>query len=56
MEEGNYKKGNIRGELSFMLKKRKLKRDNVINYNSNNPAKKSSGGSKGSKGSDSLRP
>ena len=30
-----------------MLRKRKLKQDNVTNYNSNNPTKESSGGSKG---------
>ena len=39
-----------------MLRKRKLKWDNVTNYNSNNPAKESSGGSKGGKGGNSLRP
>ena len=33
-----------------------LKWDNVINYNSNNFAKESSGGGEGSKGSNSLRP
>jgi hypothetical protein len=44
------------GELSFILRKRKLERDNITNYNSNNPAKESSGGSKGGEGSNSLRP
>ena len=39
-----------------MLRKRKLKQDDVTNYNSNNPAKESSGGGKGGKGSNSLRP
>ena len=39
-----------------MLRKRKLKRDNVTNYNSNDPAKESSKGSKGGEGSNSLRP
>jgi len=39
-----------------MLRKRKLKRDNVINYNFNNSAKKSSGGNEGGEGSNSLRP
>ena len=44
------------GEFSFILRKRKLKQDNVNNYNSNNPTKESSGGGKGGKGSNSLRP
>ena len=44
------------GKLSFILRKWKLKRDNVTNYNSNNPTKESSGGSKGGEGSNSLRP
>ena len=58
-EESNHKKGNIENKLSFILRKRKLKWDNIINYNSNNPAKESGEGgegSKGSKGSNSLRP
>ncbi|XTI89471.1 hypothetical protein V2W45_1490796 [Cenococcum geophilum] len=46
-EEGNYKKGNMEGELSFMPRKRKLKRDDITNYNFNNPAKESSGGGEG---------
>ncbi|XTI91768.1 hypothetical protein V2W45_1471479 [Cenococcum geophilum] len=55
-KEGNYKKESTGGELSLILRKRKLnqlKRDGVINYNSNNSAKDSSGGSKGGKGSNS---
>jgi len=39
-----------------MPRKRKLKRDNVTNYNSNNPAKESSRGGKGGEGSNSLHP
>ena len=39
-----------------MLRKWKFEWDNVTNYNSNNPAKESSGGGKGSKGSNSLYP
>ena len=39
-----------------MPRKWKLKWDNVINYNSNNPAKESSGGGEGGKGGNSLRP
>ncbi|XTI87055.1 hypothetical protein V2W45_1467671 [Cenococcum geophilum] len=53
-EEGNYKKGNIGGELSFILRKRKLKRDNVTNYNSNNPTKESSRGSEGGEAEPTL--
>jgi len=56
MEDGNYKKGNIGGKLSFILRKRKLKWDDITNYNSNNPAKESSGGGEGGKGYNSLRP
>jgi len=55
-EEGNYKKGNVGGELSFILRKWKLKRNDVINYNFNNPTKKSSGGGEGSEGGNSLCP
>jgi len=44
------------GELSFMLRKRKLEQDDVTNYNSNNPAKESSGGGEGGEGGNSLRP
>ena len=39
-----------------MLRKRKLERDDVTNYNSNNPTKESSGGGEGGEGSDSLCP
>ena len=46
----------MRGELSFILRKRKLERNDVTNYNSNNPTKESSGGGKGSEGSNSLCP
>ncbi|XTI92563.1 hypothetical protein V2W45_1182404, partial [Cenococcum geophilum] len=52
-KESNYKKGNIRGELLLILKKQKLEqleRSNIINYNSNNSTKDSSGRNKGSKG------
>ncbi|XTI85053.1 hypothetical protein V2W45_1233322, partial [Cenococcum geophilum] len=52
-KESDYKKGNIRGELLLILKKRKLKqleRSGIISYNSNNSAKDSSGYNKGGKG------
>ena len=52
-KESNYKKGNVRGELLLILKKRKLEqleRSGVINYNSNNSAKDSSGRNKGGEG------
>ena len=52
-KESNYKKGNIRGELLLILKKRKLKQleqSSVINYSSNNSTKNSSKCNKGSKG------
>jgi len=39
-----------------MLKKRKLERDDVTNYNFNNPVKESSGGGEGGEGSNSLYP
>ncbi|OCK92392.1 uncharacterized protein K441DRAFT_180999 [Cenococcum geophilum 1.58] len=58
-EEGNHKKGNAGGELFFMPKKRKLnqlKRDDVTNYNSNNPTKESSGDGEGGEGGNSPRP
>ncbi|XTI87001.1 hypothetical protein V2W45_1238293, partial [Cenococcum geophilum] len=53
-KESDYKKGNIRGELLLILKKRKLEqleRSSIINYNFNNFTKDSSGRNEGSKGS-----
>jgi len=43
----------MEGKLFFILRKRKLKRDNVINYNFNNSTKESN---KGGEGGNSLRP
>ena len=52
-KESDYKKGNVGGKLLLILKKwklKQLKQSSVINYNSNNSAKDSSGRNKSGKG------